>query len=191
MSAEEWSRKVTRYVVNEREYSSLDEMPPEVRRLFDDQNRDGRPDCLETPLSRSLSYSTSESIELRTVNGVTTYRVGEVQYASLDEMPPEHRRLFEDRDRDGLPDGFPNLGRIASELAADGPPAPPDRRPRTAAPARENSSLRPGLAPTGEPHLHPNDAPGRLHADTVFLAIFGVLVVLVLALAVLLLRLFR
>jgi hypothetical protein len=37
----------TRYVINGREYHSLEEMPPEDRKFFEDANRNGIPDHLE------------------------------------------------------------------------------------------------------------------------------------------------
>ena len=97
----------TRYVVNDQEYHSLDEMPANLRKYFEDQDGDGRPDWLDDELQGMMGRVASQRIEMHTVNGVTTYRVGDREYQGLDEMPPGHRALFEDRDGDGLPDCLP------------------------------------------------------------------------------------
>ncbi len=41
------SKKITKYVVNGKEYNSLEEMPEDIRKIFEDKNQNGIPDILE------------------------------------------------------------------------------------------------------------------------------------------------
>ena len=99
----------TRIIFNGREYKSPDEMPADVRRLYDqalqqlaDADRDGIPDILE------------QGPEAGNVIGIqhSSFNVNGRNYASVDEMPWAVRRLFEkamenvDANRDGIPDAL-------------------------------------------------------------------------------------
>ena len=101
--------RTSKYVINGRQYDSLEEIPAKYRAMFEDADGDGRPDFIQIAIPNGLFGGTSQSVEMSTVNGVTTWRVGDRQYGSLEEMPPEHRALFQDRDGDGLPDFLPNI----------------------------------------------------------------------------------
>jgi hypothetical protein len=81
-------RFMNRFVVNGVEYKSLEEMPPDVRALF---NEDGslKPPTSNVPVSSTV---------------VHTYNFNGVDYSSLEEMPPAVRAFFEDKNKDGIPD---------------------------------------------------------------------------------------
>jgi hypothetical protein len=99
-------------IFNGREYSSVDEMPPDVReayeritRTFADSDGDGVPDVLEGLAGNTVSTTTSKIV----VNGR--------EYSSVDEMPPDVRQIYErmaemraDSDGDGMPDIFEGKG---------------------------------------------------------------------------------
>ena len=101
-------------IFNGKEYNSLEEMPPDARRayedamgqinnVFADADRDGIPDILENiPTSGVQVFATSKIF----FNGQ--------EYNSVDDMPLEARQkyqqAFEDKNRDGIPDVFENLG---------------------------------------------------------------------------------
>lgn len=78
----------TRITFNGREYTSADEMPPDVRRAYDeliaglpDANRNGVPDVLEQPPAGGDTFTAI------VVNGKT--------YDRVEEMPAEVRALYE------------------------------------------------------------------------------------------------
>lgn len=94
-----------------KEYGSVDEMPPDVRRAFEhvsgllkDEDGDGIPDIVQ-----------NDEGEVDVVHQAT-YTVNGVTYNSADEMPAEVRRVYEammgpiDADGDGIPDAL-QLGR--------------------------------------------------------------------------------
>jgi len=99
---------VERIVFNGREYSSADDMPPDVREAFErtmrfaaDSDRDGVPDVFEGRNGNVTSVTRQKIV----VNGR--------EYGSVDEMPPDVRQAYErmrsalvDSDRDGVPDMF-------------------------------------------------------------------------------------
>lgn len=89
--------KATRYKFNGKVYSSLDEMPPEVRAFFEDKDGDGLPDGIGGNIGKDTTIS-------RAVTTTTRYACNGVEYDRLDDMPPDIRALFEDRDGDGRPD---------------------------------------------------------------------------------------
>ncbi len=124
-------------IFNGREYASVDEMPADVRRayeqlqaVFADADRDGTPDILEGIGAVNIQTVTTKIV----FNGQ--------EYTSVDEMPAEVRRAYEqalaafDADRDGVPDVLENLappvarseGRswIASSPPSPQPIAPED-----------------------------------------------------------------
>jgi hypothetical protein len=71
---------------NDRVYRSLDEMPPEIRSVFEQ--------------ARAIPPESHIVSEKR----VTRYVVNGREYRSLEEMPPDVWQLFEDRDGNGVPD---------------------------------------------------------------------------------------
>lgn len=101
-----------KYRINGEEYDSLEDIPPHLRKLLEDADGDGIPDFAERLLDQvgqMGAQTSSVRAEMRTSGGVTTYRVGDREYQSLEEMPPEHRELFEDADENGIPDKFESM----------------------------------------------------------------------------------
>jgi hypothetical protein len=122
-------------VFNGKEYESPEAMPPEVRSLFEmasgilsDKDNDGTPDIFQ-----------GMGAGAATVTGATQYLVDGKSYASLEEMPPEVRKQYEqliqhvDANRNGVPDMLEGgvltssilLGGRAPQPAAEAPPAQP------------------------------------------------------------------
>jgi len=62
----------TTYVINGRKYDSLDEVPSEFRRFFEDHDGDGRPDWLQDAVSGTQTLVVTESASVKTVNGPAT-----------------------------------------------------------------------------------------------------------------------
>ena len=97
-----------RIIFNGREYSSADDMPPDVREAFEgtmrlaaDSDRDGVPDVFEGKDGNVTSVTRQKVV----VNGR--------EYGSAEEMPSDVRQAYErmrsglvDSDRDGVPDMF-------------------------------------------------------------------------------------
>jgi hypothetical protein len=87
-------QKFTKIVINGREYKSIDQMPPDVRRQYlelmgtlgEDANHDGVPDVLQKPGSPNVIVK--ESIEF---NGR--------KYNSRDELPPNVREILNRAER--------------------------------------------------------------------------------------------
>jgi hypothetical protein len=113
----------TKIKINGKEYSSPDEMPPDVRSLYQKAmaNR-------QNPAANS-QIKTSSKI---TFNGQT--------FDSLDEMPVEVRRIYDDvmstLDKNG--EGMPNSLQPGGG-SSFGPSAPIIPTPRQAAPAKTSS----------------------------------------------------
>ncbi len=98
-----------RIVFNGQEYSSVEEMPVDVRReyekiagLLEDRDRDGIPDIVQR-LGGSQQITVTQT---RIVYDGKAYN-------SVDELPPEARQKYEqalpklgDADHDGIPDAF-------------------------------------------------------------------------------------
>jgi len=103
------SKKTTKYLVNGREYDSLEEVPPEYRSIFEDKDNDGVPDIAQSGGGTFETHVSTNTFEMTTTDGITTYTVGDQQYHSLEEMPPEYRAMFEDQNGDGIPDIVENL----------------------------------------------------------------------------------
>lgn len=95
---------------NGKVYASMDEMPPEIRRayeqvmgIFADRDGNGMPDVVEGLLSANAQYV---SLQGNLANIVFNGKV----YHSMDELPPEARQRYEeamgkmDANRNGIPD---------------------------------------------------------------------------------------
>lgn len=106
-------RMATRIVFNGKEYSSVEAMPEEVRRLYEaamsqlaDADRDGIPDSLERGGTLNKFFNIHHTSI--TVDGKT--------YGSVEDMPADVRRVYEeamdklDADRDGIPDALQSGG---------------------------------------------------------------------------------
>ncbi len=113
-----FSTTTTRYVIDGQEYDSLDDVPQQFRKFLADKDRDGRPDWVEDEMQRLRSYPTGR-VEVRAVNGATTYKIGDQQYNSLEELSQPYRALPEDRDGDGVPDLFDQVPRPGSGSLRD------------------------------------------------------------------------
>jgi hypothetical protein len=83
--------KHTTYSVNGVEYASLDDVPADMRRIFEDTDGDGMPDAFEGLANKNVTRS-------------TRYKVNGVEYDNLDDVPESFRKLIVDRDGDGMPD---------------------------------------------------------------------------------------
>ena len=89
----------TRIKINGREYGSPEEMPPDVRQIY------------EQALSKGVVSSRVNTKSKITFNGQS--------YNSPDEMPEDVRRIYDsvmsamDKDHDGIPDALQNSGSIA------------------------------------------------------------------------------
>jgi hypothetical protein len=120
-------------IFNGKEYNNLDEMPPDARRayeaamgqfndMFADSDRDGLPDIFENIPSSSVQVFSTSKI----------FFDGK-EYNSVEDMPAEARQkyeqAFEDKNRDGIPDAFENLGQgnvlVSSQQATPNTPLPP------------------------------------------------------------------
>jgi hypothetical protein len=120
-------------VIDGKTYNSVNEMPPEVRRQYEeamrnvsrdrmnaptsgqvggmtDANMNGLPDALEDLANSQGSFNTAMNSASIVVNGQT--------YTSIDQLPPEARAQYEqamgalDANRNGIPDfleGFINV----------------------------------------------------------------------------------
>jgi len=85
MKAAKEAHSSTTYVVNGRTYRSLEEMPPEVRKLVEDKNKNGIPDIME-----------KEGV-IQKVN--RTY-VKTVTLSGKEDI----NKVLEDKDGNGIPD---------------------------------------------------------------------------------------
>ncbi|MHC4399949.1 MAG: hypothetical protein ACYTG0_09740 [Planctomycetota bacterium] len=142
-----FAKTATRVVINGVQYDSIDEVPKQFRQLLEDADADGCPDWVQRQAASMGGLASASTVQMATTNGVTTYRVGDKEYRTLEEMPPEHRALFEDADGDGWPDKFPRMRRLAipnnaSQMADARGKSPekhcPTREPST--PGWENAS---------------------------------------------------
>lgn len=117
---------------NGQEYDSAEEMPPEVRKLFEmatgmlaDNDKDGTPDIFQ-----------SLTTNMTTLTGATQYVINGKTYAGLEVMPPEVRKQYQqliqhvDANSDGVPDMLEG-GVITSSIAMGGrvPPPSPTAKP--------------------------------------------------------------
>ena len=98
-----------RFMYQGKEYSSLEELPPEARQVYEqvfkslaDNNHNGIPDLLEGMTANTL------------VSALNAIHLNGQNYNSVEEMPPEARRIYDkamaavakwtDQDQDGIPD---------------------------------------------------------------------------------------
>ena len=119
---------------NGHEYNSPEEMPPEVRQLYQmmtsmlaDKDQDGMPDI----------FASSHGDSAPTVFQTTQFIVDGKSYDSLDELPPEARQKYAqavgrfDANRDGISDLLSHnpLGTVAPSTA-DPSTAQPYQEPK-------------------------------------------------------------
>ncbi len=121
-------------VVNGKSYSSLDEMPPEVRQEYEqamgmlaDKDQDGLPDVFEGMLGAG-----NVNVQTPTVVGSTQFVVDGKVYSSVDELPLDARQkydralgkmgpLMSDANQNGMPDIFDSM--FSTQPAPSTPPA--------------------------------------------------------------------
>ena len=93
----------TRITVNGVEYSSIDQMPPDVRRQYEramgmlaDKDGNGVPDILEGHKESTAEFSGSDHPGMEsTVVTSSSIVVNGKQYARWEDVPPEIRRLLQ------------------------------------------------------------------------------------------------
>ncbi len=95
-SGEQFSKTVIE--IDGKKYHSLDELPPEYRCLFQDKNNNNIPDQFEKLLNDEQDIKVTSSKTVIQYNGKT--------YNSLNELPADVRKMFEDKDNNGTPDKF-------------------------------------------------------------------------------------
>jgi hypothetical protein len=76
------------YVFNGKKYASLDDMPEEARTAFE------------------RLHSGTPGLEIENTVTKTSYEYNGKKYDSLEDMPQEIQALLEDKDGNGIPDGF-------------------------------------------------------------------------------------
>jgi hypothetical protein len=98
-----------KFVYNGKEYSSLEELPPELRQVYEqalsslaDRDQNGIPDILEGTAAHAL------------VTALNAFHVNGQMYGNLDELPPEVRQAYQkamamlsqwtDQNQNGVPD---------------------------------------------------------------------------------------
>lgn len=107
-------------VFNGKTYSSVDEMPPDIRQAYEqimntfaDKNQNGMPDVLEGVLGIN-------SNDLSLPSRSTTIIYDGKKYDSADQLPPEARQKYEqamgklDADKNGVPDFVESMVGTAS-----------------------------------------------------------------------------
>jgi len=90
-------------VVNGREYSSPDQMPPDVRAGYEqalsalaDKNANGIPDLLETHLDAGqLSHVAGQALPTTTVITSQKIVINGREYDSVEQMSPDDRRHYQ------------------------------------------------------------------------------------------------
>ena len=114
-------------VVNGQEYDSVEAMPPDVRRLYEeatkllaDRDGDGVPDLMQDPAA--ITHATTITTTQFVVDGRT--------YTDPAAMPPEARARYEaamkrlDADGSGVPDILESGGLAARFSTTSSPPTP-------------------------------------------------------------------
>jgi hypothetical protein len=147
----EWTKedRVAKIVVNNISYNSIEEMPPDVRKAYEqalgvlgDKNQNGIPDILEGAMrSGTVNISTGSTVDTRFV-------VDGAVYSNVDALPPEARQKYDqamakaaqvmgDANHNGVPD-------ILEGILPAGPASGPQTDP---SPAMNNNNLVPGATP--------------------------------------------
>jgi hypothetical protein len=171
-------------IFNGKTYNSIDDMPPEARQAYEkalallaDQDANGVPDFLDGLLN---GQAPGEGMEpLNTFSTFSTQIVHNGQtYASVEEMPAEARRDYEqamaafDRDRNGVPDAFEQGEFVAGQPSVSLTPAP--------GPASAPRPMPAPYTPAGVEPDNPEARAGRLRAFA-FVAFIGAALLLVAA----------
>lgn len=144
-----------RIVIDGKTYNSVDEMPEDVRRRYEqamsslkDQNGNHIPDILES--SNMLADQNRDGVPdiLENTSGANLIRksikvlADGKEYNSLDDLPPEARAKYEqamrmiDKDGNGMPDFLEGMVRVQSDTTSAStsfgtpPPTPVSRAPK-------------------------------------------------------------
>jgi hypothetical protein len=88
----------TQFAFNGKDANTLEDLPDEIRKLLEEQEGPGLLDALRKAAASHGGFC----VDVKTVNGATTYKVGDTEYHSLDELPAEVRALLTGRDGNGL-----------------------------------------------------------------------------------------
>lgn len=67
-------KQIQKYIINGKEYNSLDEMPEDLRILFEDKNKDGIPDILEG-IDKTKEVKASMIKEVQVTNKIPYQKV--------------------------------------------------------------------------------------------------------------------
>ena len=76
---------------NGKTYNSINDLPPEARKIFEDKNGDNMPDIFEGLLDSAKDFKGSTNIT------ASTYVVDGKSYNSLDEVPADKRELIREK----------------------------------------------------------------------------------------------
>lgn len=112
---------------NGKEYSSVDEMPPDVRQayekviqVFQDKDHDGVPDIFQG------SAQNTQDAQRIVINQSSFTKIifNGKEYSSVDEMPPNVRQAYEqamsafaDQNKNGVPDVFESSGNAVVQVS--------------------------------------------------------------------------
>ncbi len=118
---------VSKITFNGKEYSSVDEMPPDVRQtyekviqVFQDKDQDGVPDIFQ---GGAQNIQGAQKIVIN--QGLFTKIIfNGKEYSSVDEMPPNVRQAYEqamsafaDQNKNGMPDVFESSGNAVVQVS--------------------------------------------------------------------------
>jgi len=171
-------------IFNGKTYNSIDDMPPEARQAYEkalallaDQNANGVPDFLDGLLNDQVPGEGMEPLNTFSTFNTQIVHNGQT-YASVDEMPAEARRDYEqamaafDRDRNGVPDAFEQGEFVAGQPSVSLTPAP--------GPASAPRPMPAPYTPAGVEPDNPEARAGRRRAFA-FVAFIGAALLLVAA----------
>ena len=171
-------------IFNGKTYNSIDDMPPEARQAYEkalallaDQDANGVPDFLDGLLNDQVPGEGMEPLNTFSTFNTQIVHNGQT-YASVDEMPAEARRDYEqamaafDRDRNGVPDAFEQGEFVAGQPSVSLTPAP--------GPASAPRPMPAPYTPAGVEPDNPEARAGRRRAFA-FVAFIGAALLLVAA----------
>ena len=147
-------------VIDGKTYTSVDEMPEDVRRMYEhamrgvgDSNHDGVPDRLETLTTPTDQNNTGRPDSLETMgsnmlSASTKIIVDGAEYNRFDELPQEVRAKYEqamgplDANRNGVPDFLEGMMNSSNQVATV-QPAHAVPAPRVSKPLPSNPPIEP------------------------------------------------
>lgn len=80
--------------INGKRYTSLEEVPPQLRALVADANGNGLPDAFEGLIAQAQAGSAQDSPGVASIS-TSSYVVDGKSYASAADLPPEARQALE------------------------------------------------------------------------------------------------